>query len=86
MEPISLKKYWSIHWTFIMFFFIDLTAVIFGYNIAKAIMLSYWGIIFAAIYSIILVVMLTYFFRLINSDEQAKVLYRAREGWAYGYD
>lgn len=69
-----------------MFFFIDLTAVIFGYNIAKAIMLSYWGIIFAAIYSIILVVMLTYFFRLINSDEQAKVLYRAREGWAYGYD
>jgi hypothetical protein len=50
-----------------IYYFIDFTAVIYGYNITKAVLLSYWGFIFVGVYFIILVLVCVKFFKIINN-------------------
>lgn len=85
-EAISFGSYWCTNWLFVLWAFLDFTAVILGYNVAKAVMLSYWGFVFVGLYTIGLVVVVRKFFGLVNTEEQIKVLHRARHNWAYGYD
>lgn len=66
--------------------FIDYTAVIFSYNLSKGIMMSNYGFISAIIYVLAVFFIILKFFRIVNHHRQAKVLYRADNVWAYGYD
>jgi hypothetical protein len=69
-----------------VFIFFDFTAVIYGYNITKAVLYSYWGFIFLGVYLIILIAIIVKFFRIINNEEQGKIIYRGKHSWAFGYD
>lgn len=65
---------------------LDFTAVVIGWRIAKAVVLSYWGFIFVGLYGILLLLFMRKFFKIVNTEEQARILHRARYNWAYGYD
>lgn len=66
--------------------FVDYTAIIFSYNLTKGIMMSNYGIIPAIIYAFAVFVILLKFFRIVNHHRQVKVVYRADNVWAFGYD
>jgi hypothetical protein len=45
LQPISIGIYWKLHWKLIIFIFIDITSVIYSYNMIKALLLTNWGYI-----------------------------------------
>lgn len=85
-SPISMRNYWYYNWAFVLFCFVDQTAVVMGYNLTKAAMLSPWGYIFLGVYLLAVLLVIRKFFKTINTEDQAKIVYRAQNSWAYGYD
>ena len=83
---MNIKIFWFNNWFFIVYIFFDFTAVIYGYNITKAVLLNNWGFIFLCVYLIILIAIIVKFFRIVNNEEQAKIIYRGKYSWAFGYD
>lgn len=50
-----------------MFLFLDCTAVLYGYNLTKAVMESYWAGFMAGLYVVLAGAVLRMFFRLVNN-------------------
>lgn len=66
-DSITFINYCKCSWAIIVYTFIDYTAVILSYNLTKAALLSYWGFIFVGLYMVGIIVMVVYYFRIINS-------------------
>jgi hypothetical protein len=86
IHPISLPSFWSSHRFLILYLFVDLTAVVYSYNMTKAVLITNWGLIQAGIYLVIVGCAIWNYFKIINSAEQSMAVYRSKNSWAFGYD
>jgi hypothetical protein len=52
----------------------------------KATLLTNWGLVQTLVYLVIVGFVIWKYFKIINSPEQSKAVYRAKNDWAFGYD